>query len=635
MRYLTDNKDTAKCFEKWANGCQLHFSSYFFWVNDNKIQRSQEGLLRAILFEIFRNNPKLVSLMLSSIQLLTCIEHTEYGPYHWRFDELFNMFSTTMMRSQNTHKYAIFIDGLDEYEGDHTQLIKFLQDLKAFDNIKLCVASRPWNAFEAAFGTHEQTKIYMQNLTQNDIRIYVKGELEDREDFKKLKKSELSDANAISDEIIAKAQGVFLWVRLVVRSLQEGLQNADRVSDLRRRLNAFPSDLNEFFDYILRSLDPIYRTQMVKGFHFALEAPEALALMHFWYIDTEEDNPEYAINMKVLTSSDSDALRILELEREGVMSTRINGRFKGLLEVTQLEKSDYNSSYHSNQKTVDFLHRTLRDFLRTSDCQRMLAEWTPSDFSAHQGLCNAYLADLKTCWARPNNLTLNMLSAETLLRYIFAAAEKHEEHKNSALRAEFQALHSIFRHPKGMLSSIINSDPTIVRDSSSLMRLAIKVGGSGYVTEILSTMPSEMSLIFKSECLRIAFENNQSKVLQILVQARPHAYLYPPVSDWTRSNLDDRLEIQMLEDLCRFYAVRRKDLSAIQMKDNFRLTNAELRHLKKLIPNGQAEPREPWSIRCHRFITGNWFLMGTALVAFLAAFLALYDLLTLSLKLFS
>ena len=51
-----------------------------------------------------------------------------------------------------SRKTCLFIDGLDEYVGDHVELIEIIRDLSDTKNIKLCVSSRPWPCFEDAFG---------------------------------------------------------------------------------------------------------------------------------------------------------------------------------------------------------------------------------------------------------------------------------------------------------------------------------------------------------------------------------------------------------------------------------------------------------------------------------------------------
>jgi len=75
----------------------------------------------------------------------------------------------------------------------------------------------------------------MHELTTQDIRSFAEDNLARDERFMELRKHDDRCPDFI-EEIVQTADGVFLWVFLVVRSLLEGLTNADRIVDLQRRL---------------------------------------------------------------------------------------------------------------------------------------------------------------------------------------------------------------------------------------------------------------------------------------------------------------------------------------------------------------------------------------------------------------
>lgn len=73
----------------------------------------------------------------------------------WSRGMLLDAFQRLSVCSQAIEtKFCIFINGLDEYKADakHSleDLIKIIQHLTKLD-IKICVASGPWNEFEEAF----------------------------------------------------------------------------------------------------------------------------------------------------------------------------------------------------------------------------------------------------------------------------------------------------------------------------------------------------------------------------------------------------------------------------------------------------------------------------------------------------
>jgi hypothetical protein len=74
--------------------------------------------------------------------------------------------------------FCFFLDGLDEYEGKPTDIIRLVELLKSMLKVKVCVSSRPWNEFEKVSGQDESKKLYMHDLTRGDIELYVRDPLE-------------------------------------------------------------------------------------------------------------------------------------------------------------------------------------------------------------------------------------------------------------------------------------------------------------------------------------------------------------------------------------------------------------------------------------------------------------------------
>jgi len=58
-------------------------------------------------------------------------------------------------------------------------------------------------------------------------------------------------------EILSKANGVFLWVHLVTRSLLNGIKYGDDVATLQNRLKATPPKLEDLYAHMLSSIEPV------------------------------------------------------------------------------------------------------------------------------------------------------------------------------------------------------------------------------------------------------------------------------------------------------------------------------------------------------------------------------------------
>jgi hypothetical protein len=410
MKHLINHPLLQAELQKWSYPRRLAIADYFFWVNGSNLERSQSGLLRSILFDILRQCPEMIQLTIPGFEVNSWLEseHDE-----WTRQELLDALKQVTKQNGLSTKFCIFIDGLDEYEGDHDDLVGTINELAKTSNIKLCIASRPWNVFESAFGSNLARKLYLQDFNKPDIQLYVKSKLEDRPDFQKLNARE-PGAKALCHEIVDRSKGVFLWVFLVVRSMVQGIQNADRMSDLRRRLRAFPDDLDEFFNLILMSLDSIYRVQAARGFQMALAASRPMSLLAYWYLDFAEERPYFSSSLEITQLSDEE-LRILHEE----MTKRINARFKGLLEVSAMPLPNGGTSGYQ----VDFLHRTVKDFLETKAMRATLAQWTTADFDANKAVCESLLGDLKTSQFRKTEEENRSLIAQLVHEFMYSARE--------------------------------------------------------------------------------------------------------------------------------------------------------------------------------------------------------------------
>ena len=108
-----------------------------------------------------------------------------------------------------TTKSCFFIDSLDEYTGFHPDIISTMANLVSSPNAKVCLSSRPCNVFADAFGGGMCPSLRLQDLTRNDIPLYVDDNLRANSYFIRLAMKDRRYQNFVL-EITEKAQGVFL-----------------------------------------------------------------------------------------------------------------------------------------------------------------------------------------------------------------------------------------------------------------------------------------------------------------------------------------------------------------------------------------------------------------------------------------
>ncbi|KAF2110947.1 hypothetical protein BDV96DRAFT_193503 [Lophiotrema nucula] len=373
MKHIFHDPETRKFLRTWAGMQSLTIAGYFFWHRGNELQRSQQGLLQHLLYTILEATPGLANEL--------CEARTTQPEKPWTLLELESVFRNLGHGSTVQHRFCFFIDGLDEYSGDHFELVECLQVLPQSPRIKLCLASRPWPCFEDAFGQTASRRLYLQDLTKPDIRRYARDKL-DNAKMQSLSKDEIQEFDEVIDEVVEKSQGVFVWVTLVVRSLREGLSNGDSIATLQQRVRAFPADLEPFFESLIEAVESTYQQIMATTFLVALETT-ALPLVTYAFL---EEGHYFALHLKHEEYTTDRTLTI-----QNKMRRRINGRYKGLLECW-----DTTQPFGDYRLAVEFLHRTVRDFLLTAPIQHMLQSYIEDNFDAHRRLCRIRLAQLKT-----------------------------------------------------------------------------------------------------------------------------------------------------------------------------------------------------------------------------------------------
>ena len=381
---ITEHPKTRRTLSQWAYDQHLITASFYFWHAGTVFQKSQEGLLQSLLYEIFSQCPEMIPDVLPKRWNLYEPSNPTNG--HWSREELIKTFTKLSNQPMMLKRACFFIDGLDEYDGDHKELIRLLQSFSAPKNINICVSSRPWNVFLRAFGTESHTMLRLEDLTRKDITLYVRGTLEQNDLFNQLRRRENAHCVDLVNEVVSKAQGVFLWVFLVVRSLLTGLTNADRITDLRRRLRLLPADLESYFAHMLATIDAFYREQTAQTFKIALHESKPQIIMTYVMLDELDEDSQFAVDLDI-REWQSNEIR----SKTESMELRINARGMGLLEVVRSKGSDGLGGYE-----VDFLHRTVRDFFRLEAPKDWIARRLPPSFNPDQLLCNAILARIKT-----------------------------------------------------------------------------------------------------------------------------------------------------------------------------------------------------------------------------------------------
>lgn len=270
MSYVCQHPQTQQYLETWSAGRTILTPKFFFWRPGSSMQKSTQGLLRSLVYQILLENP-------DSIDPITSLDNPSryaFAPVPaWTELRLIRTLLGSVQHLANRRCMCFFIDGLDEYSGDQSALVNLIEELTEYPNVKCCLSSRPYRAFTDAFGSRAMLKLH--DLTQRDIRAYVSDK------FKTLSRAHPSVTSnplrisQLKNEIVKKAEGVFLWVDLAVKDQVEGVRNGDSIDLLEERLWLLPNEIEDLYARMLDQIGKIYQKEVATYLRVAVDLESA------------------------------------------------------------------------------------------------------------------------------------------------------------------------------------------------------------------------------------------------------------------------------------------------------------------------------------------------------------------------
>jgi hypothetical protein len=406
MKYLFDERKTQELLNVWSNGLPIVKAGFFFWYAGTEMQKSHNGLLRSILWQILDQQPKLIPIAYPEQWKSVSSKERIEQPITNGKQELANAIRRITTQTTYPLKVCLFIDGLDEFSGQHAEVVELFNIIAAASSIKICVSSRPWPVFTEGFASCPG--LTLQDLTRNDIQEYVRTRLEESAGMKKLQVAEPRDALLLIEEIVEKSSGVFLWVRLVVASLLSGLTNNDHIADLQERAKQLPEELEELYIYILKRIEPFYLKQALPLIAMVQHARRPLSSLAISIADEADHDGFLNCGPKRFTEEEY-ASRCQRIE------DKIQSRCLGLLECNirtldpsfvsheaSLERMLLYCRFARPIRRVQFMHRTVKDFFDKPNIDeefRIPLGGKLFKFDAHRVLSLTYLVLFKRIFA--------------------------------------------------------------------------------------------------------------------------------------------------------------------------------------------------------------------------------------------
>lgn len=373
MKYLSNHQKTTTLLKEWAGQSELVTLQFFFYALGRLEQKSQEGMLRSLLFQSLDEHRDRIEHVLPAMWKEAVI--TEDKDHDLEIPSIPEMQAALLRLMGDVSadkKLWILLDGLDEFEGKHATIKDLLASLQRLPNVKILVSSRPLPVFVSAFD--HSPKMYLQDLTHMDIETYVKDSILPHPHMARLLRVEPEKAMDVVEALVKKASGVFLWVALACQSIREGLDDFDTVPELMSREEKIPLKLEDLFRQIIDGIDPAKRDQCARFLRLIFESQtrpmfDPIPTLGLAIVEEQGLSADFK-------GPNAELRSIEEMVRQcKTLEGRLRSRCSGLVEM-QVERDNLilgipphmiNEDEAIVESSVVFLHRSFYEFLCTEE----------------------------------------------------------------------------------------------------------------------------------------------------------------------------------------------------------------------------------------------------------------------------
>ncbi|KAF3207946.1 hypothetical protein TWF106_011569 [Orbilia oligospora] len=283
----------------------------------------------------------------------------------------------------------LLVDALDECdEVEVRNVVSFLEGLGS------AAASSKKGSLSICLSSRHYPNITMTKM----LEIIVERWEEHTNDIIKYVQSQLKIQNRdLKIEILRKADGVFMWIILVVEMLNVAWENGD-IDAVWMKLREVPGDLDEVFRLILEKENPnISRTTLMLQLLLFKKGAGRFSAKELYY-------------GVLYGSSLGSSMRDNSMLTDQVIEQFIITTSRGLIEVQQ---------GLNNERWVQFIHQTVNDFLlRNQRLQKLGSELTTSFISvSHHKIAACCLEYIRKTATLPKDTYLEPASRATIGTY--------------------------------------------------------------------------------------------------------------------------------------------------------------------------------------------------------------------------
>lgn len=281
----------------------------------------------------------------------------------WTRDNLHDALRRLFSQDQFKMNILLILDALDEYGGQPEFIASILQDLDDVQapstRLRIIFSSRPWKVFTQEFANTPGFRIHEH--TGNDIEELCATQIPQND-------SALHLLSPLIPEIVTRARGVFIWVKLVMTELSlmaiaGNTQMPHLQEELSRCLDSVPDELDHFYRLIVQRIPNSVRWDSYVILETISRFGELLSVDELVQIVRLSSAQNFSDAQKCFTSQQGKSTLALGSPQFLAQSKQyLETTTGGLVEVVMST-----SGIENPKANVQFMHQSVQDFVQSSD----------------------------------------------------------------------------------------------------------------------------------------------------------------------------------------------------------------------------------------------------------------------------
>ncbi|RDW57688.1 hypothetical protein BP5796_12489 [Coleophoma crateriformis] len=362
--------------------------AFFFHRRGILLQKNQTGMFRTLLYQLFTQAP-FVAGEFGTIYEERCRRQGKPGQdWHWKFDELKEIFNSALLNAAKHCRIRIFVDALDEAQAEITAARDLTQENSnelSKDNAEttaqmvanylykingklraertatsICFSCRHLPVVRVA---EEEYEVIVEDHNYNDLWNFTRNELKRKLAGFKGKAVPTEVQDILHKTIVEKSANIFIWAVFVLPFITRLYNERKPLEFILQRVNSLHTDLHQTYREILQEvINPEDRPATLHLLQWILLAMRPLSVTELRYALVSDDSR--------IDPSEGSCEDIEEFVHEDdEMEEYIHVASGGLAEVqVHYDKGfspDSVGQEAGSWKVVQFIHQSVSDFLST------------------------------------------------------------------------------------------------------------------------------------------------------------------------------------------------------------------------------------------------------------------------------